>query len=144
MKKWGLGWDNNDVRPQDVKDKWNNNCKWVWLQSCHILEEEEAWSQALNTCHIVLGFASKTHLSTSVITEFFLRAAGEDRSLIQAYKIATEYAFDKVDGNPVIGAAIADTYEQFTDDHLYGQGAVHPDELTNDDNYYFSSWRCDL
>lgn len=158
LKNWDIFPDNGDVRPQDVKNKWNNKCKWVWLHSCHILEDDNSgmpghykdyfrdkWAGALNTCHIIMGFASLTYPSSTLITEFFDAALGiGDRiipkglPIVEAYKIATKFEY----GSNVKGAVIADTYDQFTDDHLYGQGTVHSDEDPNDNYYRVSTWSC--
>ena len=151
LKGWGPLPNNNDVRPWDVNDKWNNNCKWVFLHSCHLLEDDtsgmpghytnyfrDQWAQALNDCHIILGFASVTYLDISVISNFFLNAMGNDYNVVQAYRIATTSAYS----SSVKAAAIADTYDQWNDDHLYGQGTVQPDEESEDSTYYFLTWEC--
>jgi len=148
LKGWTPGPNLGDVRPDDVKDRWNDQCKWVWLHSCHILEDctypgyetskfRDKWAEALNTCHMILGYASVTYLGTKVITEFFYNAmSGTD--IKAAYKIATIAGHS----DTVRAAVIADTYDQFTDDHLYGYGTVQPDETTNDNYYYSTTWGC--
>jgi len=148
LKGWIPGPGFGDVRAEDVKNKWNNNCKWVMLHSCHILEDctypgydvdtfRNQWAEALNTCHMILGYASITYLGSKVITEFFYNALG-GMDIVEAYKLATKAGY----GNYVKAAVIADTYDQFNDDHLYGYGTVQADETNNDNYYYSSTWWC--
>ena len=154
LKDWWPLPNNNDVRPQDVEDKWDDQCKWVWLHSCHILEDDESglpghytnyfrarWATVLNTCHMVLGFASKTTLSTSVVTEFFYNAMG-GMHIAAAYKAAREKCYSYYQGNRIYGAYIADTEAQATNDHLYGYGTVQADEDDDDDTYWWYKWGC--
>jgi len=137
------------VRPDDVKDRWNGQCKWVWLHSCYILEDctypgyetskfRDKWAETLNTCHMVLGYASKTYLGTKVIAEFFYNAMSGDMDIVAAYKLATKAGHD----SNVDAAVIVDTYDQFYNDHLYGYGTVQSDETNNDNYYYCSTWGC--
>jgi len=145
------------VEPSEVKNKWNNKCKWVWLHSCHMLEDcntpgydkdhfRNLWAGALNTCHMILGYASVTYPSYSVVSEFFNEALGIGKSfypkgsdILSSYKIATKFAH----GSNVKATVIADTYDQLYDDHLYGQGTVQSDETNNDNTYYtITPWGC--
>jgi hypothetical protein len=87
---------------------------------------------------MILGFASVTYLSSTVVDKFFQYAVGQDKTVISAYSLATKYAY----GSDVKGAVLADTLLQWTFDHLYGQGLVMPDENPDDSTYYWLTWSC--
>ncbi len=149
LKGWNPLWYNwEDVRPQDISNKWDHNLKWIFLHSCHLLEDapwphdsndfRSAWACGLNKCHMILGFASISYLSTPVVDRFFLFAVDLNFKVRSSYYFATKLSY----GSSVKAAILVDTLAQWNNDHLYGQGFVMPDESPNDSTYYWSKWSC--
>jgi len=126
------------VNPSDVHKKWDFNNEWVFLHSCNVLSDKQGWGSALKYSHIIMGFSTTTYTSTDLIDRFFRAAVDWDWTLTQAYYYATKESYDE----NVKAVIIADTEEQYNNDHLWGQGYVAPDEYPDDDIVWFTEWSC--
>ena len=138
LRSWLPGVNYNDVRAQDVEYKWDQDNEWVLLHSCNILDDSSDWAKALDSSHGIMGFATTSYTSTTLVDEFFDEAINSDETIADSYYHATKAAF----GSSVKAVIIADTSSQMTNDHLHGQGSMAADESTNDASYAYLSWWC--
>ncbi|MDK2939542.1 MAG: hypothetical protein PWQ51_1707 [Methanolobus sp.] len=138
LRNW-LPWTNiKDVRAQDVADKWDADNEWVFLHSCHILDDEDDWADALKYSHGIMGFVTETTTSTSLIDRFFSNAINDNDKITTAYYDATKDTY----GSDVTAAIITDTLDQWNTDHLHSEGSMASDESPDDSSYIFLSWTC--
>ncbi len=121
----------------EVYKKWDSTNKWVIVDACHVLEDEQ-WGGALKYSHGILGFASSKMTSTELPDRFFLYVIDYDYTIAYAWKLASQSCYD----SNCVGAVIFDTQGQLDDDHLSGQGYVSPNEYPDDDCVYVSTWQC--
>jgi hypothetical protein len=125
------------IHYSELDKKWGNKNKWVLIDACSVLENEN-WGQALNTSHGILGFASTKNPSQNLPNSFFKYALVENRTVLQSYKQAT---FDSFTQN-VTAAAIFDNVYQRDHDHFPGHGEVAPDENPDDNYVTYEHWPC--
>jgi hypothetical protein len=84
-----LGLRNNVwLKPSDVTGKWGCQNKWVVLDSCYALRNEN-WKDALSGTHGIFGFTTITYVRPSFSQRFFDYAINDRKSLYQAYRSAT-------------------------------------------------------
>lgn len=149
LTDWWWIWTNwGDVRPQDIEGRWDYRLKWIFLHSCHLLEDapwpydvdrnRDAWAGGLDKCHMILGFATTSYTSTTLLNEFFDNAVDSNQPVTTSYYYATKIAF----GSGVQACILADTQSQWNNDHLYGQGSVMADENPDDNSYVWGKWSC--
>jgi len=126
------------LHASDVEGKWGGKNKWVFLDSCDILDDN-GWGKALVTTHGIFGFSTYEKSGPSLVDQFFAYATWPQYrySLAQAYKQAT---IDEVDD--ATAKVIFDNEDQYLNDHLPGMGIVAPDENPDDDYDYQTNWSC--
>jgi len=150
--------ENGDLFPSDVAGKWGFQNKWVVLDSCSALKNDN-WKYALNGTHGILGFTTISYVRPSFAEKFFNYAIEERLSIYQAFRLATleEYkdvtvpiSLDK-NGNPdemgprenVSARVIFANKNQAINDHLPGIGpGIQSDNLPYDDFYMPDPWSC--
>jgi len=103
-----------------------------------VLSEVSRWGSALKYSHMILGFSTVSYTSDTLIDLFFQSAIDWDWTILQAYQYATKTVYD----DNVKAVLIADTEDQFYNDHLWGQGYVAPDEYPDDDIVWYAEWTC--
>ena len=126
------------VHPSDVSKKWDFNNEWVLLHSCNVLSDVSSWGNALKYSHIIMGFSTTTYADTNLIDRFFRAAIDWDWTITQSYYYATTETYDE----SVKAVLIADTEDQYDNDHLWGQGYVSDDEYPDDDTVWYAEWSC--
>ena len=131
-------WNNAAVRASDAADKWDEDNEWVLLQSCRILADHDDWKHALKHSHALMGFESGSYSDAALVNNFLANAVDDDMTVYDAYRKATIDTF----GSDVTAAVIFDTDGQYSNDHLWGEGVVMPDEYLDDDYYRHDSWNC--
>ncbi len=129
------------IGPDDVADKWDLNNEWVFISACNVLSEPNRWGSALKYSHMILGFSTATYTSTTLVDEFFRAAIDWDWTITQAYYHATIEAYGGHE-DTIKAVIVADTLEQYNNDHLWGQGYVAPDEYPDDDTVWYAEWTC--
>ncbi len=125
--------------PSDVKNKWGNKNKWVFLLSCKALKDD-SWHDALVTSHGVFGFATEAALSDTFINQFFGFATYPEynQSLTAAYYNATITSLPLSKRSSGTAKVIFKNRDQLQNDHLPGFGTVEPDDLSNE--YVTNEW----
>lgn len=102
-----------------------------------MLSDVSGWEKALKYSHMIMGFSTTTYTSTELLDRFFRAAIEWDWTITQSYYYATTETYDE----NVKAVLIADTEEQYNNDHLWGQGYVAPDEYP-DDVVWYAEWSC--
>jgi hypothetical protein len=138
LRNWLPGINIEDVRAQDVADKWDQDNEWVFLHSCHILADEDDWADALRYSHGIMGFTTESTVSTSLIDRFFTNTIINDYKMTTSFYKATKDTYD----TDVTAAIITDNIDQWNTDHLHGQGDMEADEYPDDSSYCYLSWEC--
>lgn len=126
------------VTPLEVSEKWDKDKEWVLLHSCKVLQDVSYWGAALKYTHMLLGFKTTTYADEDLPDNVLRRAVQYDYTVIDAYYYGTKQTYD----SDVQATAIADTLDQWYNDHLHGHGTVAPDEYPDDDIVYYASWSC--
>jgi hypothetical protein len=85
LRNWLPGPDVKDIRAQDVEYKWDKDNEWVFLHSCHILDDSSDWAKALDSSHGIMGFSTTSYVSTDLIDEFFEEAINNDETIADSY-----------------------------------------------------------
>ncbi len=129
------------VHPSDVTKKWDKDNEWVFLHSCNVLSDVQAWGSALKYSHMIMGFSTTTYTSTDLLERFFKAAIDWDWDLYWAYYHATTETYKGYDST-IKAVIIADNSDQLYNDHLWGQGTVEPDEYPDDNEVVYREWVC--
>jgi hypothetical protein len=122
--------------PSDVKRKWGDKNKWVFLISCDTLKDD-SWHDALVTSHGIIGFSTNVAPSDTFINQFFGFATYPqyNYSLVDAYQNATLTTLPKHGTAKVIFK----NQDQLLYDHLPGFGTIEPDDF--DDTFVTKEWK---
>jgi len=115
------------LHADEVKGKWGNKNKWVYLSSCNILDDL-SWEDAMNTTHGIFGY--KTRSKTGRISPFIDYTMKRD-TLAHSFQRTIETH----DTDERISVVIFSNRDQLLTDHLPSFGSVAPDEYPNDGNY---------
>lgn len=93
---------------------------------------ERGWNILLATCFVcaAVGTAAANSYPITIVEDY------EHSSDPWPCSVS-----DLTDDN-VKAVIIADTEEQYNNDHLWGQGYVAPDEYPDDDIVWFAEWSC--
>jgi len=126
------------VTPLEVSEKWDKDNEWVLLHSCKVLKDVSYWGDALKYSHMLLGFKTTTYADEDLPDNVLRRAVQYDYTVINAYYYGTKQTY----GSDVQATAIADTLDQWYNDHLHGHGTVASDEYPDDDVVYYATWSC--
>lgn len=121
----------------DVNQKWGGKNKWVALQSCNLLRDQN-WGKALTTSHGILGYSSSTNVNSALPELFFEYVIDKKYTVISAYMESTKRAYH--DSN-ITAAAITRTVDQWNNDQFPGIGYMAPDG-NSDDNPIYYEWNC--
>jgi hypothetical protein len=123
-----------------VEKKWGGNTKWVALQSCKILKDEN-WGKALTTSHGILGYSTSTGVNSSFSSVFLGYALDKNKkmTIVSAYKQAT---LDTWSDDNITAAVITKTKDQYDKDQFPGIGDLAADGDPNSNGYYVKHWTC--
>jgi hypothetical protein len=146
---------NNDgysLYPSEVKGKWGGYNKWVILDSCYAMQDDD-WGRALSTSHGILGFKTQSDVHPRFTEKFFYYAIDEGKTVYEAYRKTTYDLFKdtEVPKNPgdtkrtekVIAAVYFKDKNQAIYDYLPGVNTgVYTG--TNSGVFHRESWFCNL
>ncbi len=136
------GYDNipfiNTVDAGDVTGKWGGKLKWVMLDSCNILKDEN-WHKALVTTHGILGFSTDSGVNLTFPDTFTKYALNKDYTIVDAYKQAT---IDTYHDDNTTATVITKTSDQYYQDHFPGTGPMASDGDPNSNDYKIRHWNC--
>jgi hypothetical protein len=145
---------NNDAYSFDASEvtgKWGGNNKWVILDSCYLMLDEE-WGNALDTSHGVMGFKTQVKTPPSFTTRFVEYAIDGNQTVYTAYRKATydllkdsrvpKNPGDTEDTEKTVAAVIFKDYNQAKYDYLPGvKTGVYTGILSGERFVY--DWPCD-
>jgi len=122
-----------------VDKKWGGKTKWIAIQSCYILKDEN-WLKALTTAHGILGYSTPIGVNSSFSTTFLNYALDKDKqmTIVSAYKQAT---LDTWHDDNIAAKVITRTKDQYLIDQFPGVGDMAPD-AGPDANPYKRQWLC--
>lgn len=126
------------VLPYDVKGKWGGKNKWVLLDSCKVLRDDD-WGNALTTSHGILGYTSVSWVHANFGETFFKYAFDKNETIVNAYKNATIGAYQ--DEN-ITAKAITKTLDQMENDQFPGVGYMAEDGDINSKSKFNLTWNC--
>jgi hypothetical protein len=118
----------------DVKEKWGNKNKWIFLHSCDLLNDP-SWGDALGTTHGIFGFKTQVK-DCHVINQFLNFATDDDMPLYDSFYTATNRAY----GSDTTAVIVFQNLNQLYGDHLPGHGTVEPD--ASSDVKAKLEWKC--
>jgi hypothetical protein len=123
-----------------VNKKWGGKTKWVAIQSCNILKDEN-WGGALTTAHGILGYSTSTGVNSSFPTVFLNYALDKHKNMTMAsaYKLATRETWYS---DNVTAKMITRTRNQYYTDQFPGVGVMAPDAGPNDIDPFIRQWKC--
>ena len=123
-----------------VEKKWGGKTKWVAIQSCNILKDEN-WGKALTTAHGILGYSTPTGVNSSFSKVFLDYALDKNKkmTIVSAYKQAT---IDSWYDDNITAKVIARTKDQYSMDQFPGVGNMASDAGPNDNNPIKIQWKC--
>lgn len=132
-----LNWYQN-LHANDVKGKWGNKNKWVFLDSCDILNDE-SWKNAMAGTHGIFGFSTEQASGYTLIDQFYAYLRPPNNStLTQAFLNASK---DEVHGGAIAKVIFKNEY-QYENDHLPGYGIVAPDDYSNNTHWFIKTQIC--
>jgi hypothetical protein len=123
----------------DVAGNWGGKLKWVMLDSCKILRDDN-WHKALTTSHGILGFSSDSGVNLTFPDTFLKYAIKENLTIVKAYKQAT---LDVYHDDNTTATVITRTIDQYNIDHFPGTNSIMaPDGDPNNDTFKIRHWNC--
>ncbi|WP_292350302.1 hypothetical protein [Methanoregula sp. PtaU1.Bin006] len=132
------GW--NQIRATDVKNEWGGQNKWVAIQSCKILQDENWW-KPLKTSHGILGYSTSIPVNSSFSSVFLSYSLNKTKNMTisSAYKQATRDTW--YDDN-VTAVILTKTKKQYENDQFPGIGYLESDGDPNSTDYFIKHWKC--
>lgn len=122
----------------DVKKKWGGKNKWVLLDSCYVLRDDD-WNNALTTSHGILGYTSVSWVKADFGDTFFKYAFDKNETIVSAYKNATIVAYQN---DNITAKAITRTLDQMNKDPFPGVGNMVADADPNSKKSFNLTWNC--
>lgn len=126
------------VFPKNVEKKWGGKNKWVMLDACNVLRDND-WGNALTTSHGILGYTSVSWVKADFGDTFFKYAFDKNETIVSAYKNATIATYQ--DDN-ITAKAITRTLDQMENDQFPGVGYMAKDGLLNSTEQQRLNWNC--
>lgn len=149
--------ENGDLFPSDVAGKWGYQNKWVVLDSCSALKNDN-WKDALNGTHGILGFTTISYVRPTFAKKFFDYAIEDKKTIVSAFKNACvdEYMDQDVPKyllpngtpdetgtrEPLFARVIFASDDMFLNDHLPGSGAIAADTVHEPKNAVMRPIQC--
>ena len=130
----------NQITTSDVEKKWGGKTKWVAIQSCKILQDDE-WGNALTTSHGILGYSSSTGVNSSFPIVFFNYVLDKEKkmTIVSAYKRAT---LDSWHDENIKAKVITKTLDQLYLDRFPTEGYMAPDGDPDSTEIQRLDWDC--
>lgn len=124
---------NNDpyyLQASEVEGKWGGNNKWVILDSCYALLDDD-WGKALGTSHGIMGFKTQADVHPRFTERFLYYAIDENKTVYDAFRWTTYVLYketkvpkiaggDPMDNETMVAAVIFNDINQTKKDYLPG------------------------
>jgi hypothetical protein len=145
---------NNDplyLQASEVEGKWGGNNKWVILDSCYALLDDD-WKKALVTSHGIMGFKTQADVHPYFTERFLYYAIDENKTVYDAFKWTTYVLYketkvpkiaggDPMENETMVAAVIFKDSNQAEYDYLPGIGnGIYTG--TKMGSIYRKSWLC--
>jgi len=143
--------NDNSLNASEVAGRWGGNNKWVILDSCYALSDDD-WGKALGTSHGILGFRTQADVHPRFTERFFYYAIDENKTVYESFartvhdlfentKVPKTAGGDRMDNETMVAAVIFNDYNQAKYDYLPGSGTgIYSEPIS--DNLYRYSWLC--
>ncbi|MDP3565272.1 MAG: DUF6345 domain-containing protein, partial [Methanoregula sp.] len=135
---WKIPLHQGGIVADDVKQKWGGKTKWVAIQSCNILKDDN-WKNALTTSHGILGYSTSTGVNSSFPLVFLNYAIDKKMTMVSAYKQAT---LDTWHDDNTTAVVITKTFDQYKNDQFPGQGYMAADGDPDQPGKFKRQWLC--
>jgi hypothetical protein len=145
---------NNDgysLDASEVAGKWGGNNKWVILDSCYALQDDN-WGKALSTTHGIMGFKTQADVHPDFTDRFLYYAIDENKTVYDAFRWTTYVLYketkvpknaggDPLDNETMVAAVIFKDSNQAEYDYLPGvENGIYNGIKSG--RFYRISWLC--
>jgi hypothetical protein len=121
-----------------VERKWGDNTKWVMLDSCNALRDNN-WEKSLTTSHGILGYTSDSWVRTNIGDVFFSYAIDQKMTIVDAYKSST---IELYQNDNITAKVITKTIDHMENDQFPGVGYMGDDGDPDSRERQYLNWNC--